>query len=239
VGSGVAHASAGPFGEFQEMRSTKEDRRALILLVSLAVFLLLSPFVPETHTGEIVFVLALYLTFVAATMELSAQSSYWRSPLILGVCSLAAFLAALYHPNRTVMITQWALMSAFLACVSVVLFVQLGRPGKITAGHLYLSVSVYLLLGILYFAMFNLLDAIHPGSLALVGSGPPGTNEITRYSHLYFSLATLTTLGYGDIVPVTRSARMLSVLEAATGVLYIAITVARLVAAYQGPREQD
>jgi Ion channel len=237
MGSGVAHASAGPFGGFQEMRSAKEDRHALILLVSLAVFLLLSPFVPETRTGEIVFVLALYLTFVAATMELSAQSSSWRSPLILGVCSLAAFLAAIYHPNRTVMITQWALMSAFLACVSVVLFVQLGRPGKITAGHLYLSVSVYLLLGIFYFAMFNLLDAIHPGSL--VGSGSPGTNEITRYSHLYFSLATLTTLGYGDIVPVTRSARMLSVLEAATGVLYIAITVARLVAAYQGPREQD
>jgi len=219
------------------MRSAREDRRALVLAVSLALFLLVSPFVPDTRTGEIVFVLALYGTFVAATIVLSTHRSTWRFPLILGVCSLIAFLAAIYHPDRTLVIIHWALMSAFLACVSVVLFVQLGRPGKITAGHLYLSVSVYLLLGIFYFAMFNLLDAIHPGSL--VGSGPPGTNEITRYSHLYFSLTTLTTLGYGDIVPVTPPARMLSVLEAATGVLYIAITVARLVAAYQGPRDQD
>jgi voltage-gated potassium channel Kch len=56
---------------------------------------------------------------------------------------------------------------------------------------------------------------------------------MTRASHLYFSFVTLTTLGYGDIVPATPLARMLTVLEAATGVLYIAITVARLVAAYQ------
>lgn len=56
---------------------------------------------------------------------------------------------------------------------------------------------------------------------------------MTRAFHLYFSFVTLTTLGYGDIVPATPLARILAVLEAATGVLYIAITVARLIAAYQ------
>jgi voltage-gated potassium channel len=50
---------------------------------------------------------------------------------------------------------------------------------------------------------------------------------------LYFSLVTLTTLGYGDLLPVTPFARIVAALEAVTGVLYIAITVARLVAAYQ------
>jgi len=50
---------------------------------------------------------------------------------------------------------------------------------------------------------------------------------------LYFSLVSLTTLGYGDIVPLTSVARMFSALEAAVGVLYIAITVARLVSSYQ------
>jgi Ion channel len=50
---------------------------------------------------------------------------------------------------------------------------------------------------------------------------------------LYFSLATLTTLGYGDIVAVRPSARMFATLEAAAGVLYIAIFVASLVASYQ------
>lgn len=56
---------------------------------------------------------------------------------------------------------------------------------------------------------------------------------MTRASHRYFSFVTLTTLGYGDIVPATPLARILAVLEATTGVLCVAITVARLVAAYQ------
>lgn len=55
----------------------------------------------------------------------------------------------------------------------------------------------------------------------------------SRDSLLYLSLATITTLGYGDVVAVSRPARIIVVLEAATGVFYIAITVARLAAAYQ------
>jgi voltage-gated potassium channel Kch len=85
--------------------------------------------------------------------------------------------------------------------------------------------------------VFNLVDAVQPGSF--VESAQPAGARISPYSHLYFSVATLTTLGYGDIVPVTPLARILAVLEAATGVLYIAITVARLVAAYQTSNDGD
>jgi voltage-gated potassium channel Kch len=55
---------------------------------------------------------------------------------------------------------------------------------------------------------------------------------------LYLSLATLTTLGYGDIVPATPIARMVAALEAVAGVLYIAITVARLVAGYRSDKPE-
>jgi voltage-gated potassium channel len=213
------------------MLTARDDRRALILLASLLLFFLVSPFVTGDPKGEILFILALYGTFVAATMELSKKKSLWWLSLTLAVCSLLVFLVTIYHPVRTLRITHWTLAAAFLGCVSVALFMELGRPGKITAGHLYLSVSVYFLLGMFYFAMFTLLDSIHPGSLVEVG--PPVEAGVSSYAHLYFSLATLTTLGYGDIVPATRAARMLAVLEAATGVLYIAITVARLVAAYR------
>jgi hypothetical protein len=79
--------------------------------------------------------------------------------------------------------------------------------------------------------MFNLTETAAPGSFVetrlTLSAGVP------RHSLLCLSLATFTTLGYGDVVPVSPPARMLAVLEAATGVLYIAITVARLVAAYQ------
>jgi len=147
------------------------------------------------------------------------------------VCSFSVTLAAIYHPVRILWIATWTLMALFFGYVSVILFMHLGRPGRITRGRLYVSVSLYFLLGVFYFAVFDLVDSIHPGSFVQIGS--PAATGMTRASHLYFSFATLTTLGYGDIVPATPLARMLAVLEAATGVLYIAITVARLVAAYQ------
>jgi hypothetical protein len=55
----------------------------------------------------------------------------------------------------------------------------------------------------------------------------------SRHSLNYLSLATLTTVGYGDVLPVSRPARMIATVEAVTDVFYVAITVARLVAAYQ------
>ncbi len=91
--------------------------------------------------------------------------------------------------------------------------------------------SLYFLLGVFFYAIFNLLETVQPRSFAETGSS--AANGVSRHSLLYFSLVTLTTLGYGDIVPISPPARMLAAFEAATGVLYIAFTVARLVAAYQ------
>jgi hypothetical protein len=84
------------------------------------------------------------------------------------------------------------------------------------------------LLATFWFALFNLTEAIHPGSFALGASG-----RVSRSGFLYFSLITLTNVGYEDIVPVTPTARVFAALEGAACVFYIAITVARLVAAYQ------
>lgn len=147
--------------------------------------------------------------------------------LTLAVCSFSVSLAAIYHPVRIVWIATWTLMALFFGYVSLILFIHLGRPGRITRGRLYVSVSLYFLLGIFYFAVFDLVDSIHPGSF--VQAGLSAGTGMTRASHLLFSFVTLTTLRYGDIVPATPLARILAVLEAATGVLYIAITVARLV----------
>ena len=88
-----------------------------------------------------------------------------------------------------------------------------------------------------WFALYSLLDAIQPGSFAEAGVTLVG--RVAPSKILYFSLTTLTTLGYGDIVAVGPIARMTAALEAVAGVLYIAITVARLVASYQTRNRED
>lgn len=94
-----------------------------------------------------------------------------------------------------------------------------------------MSVSLYFLLGLSWFGLHTFLNSIQPGSFA--ESGATLVGRVAPSKILYFSLTTLTTLGYGDIVTIRPAARMFASMEAAAGVLYIAITVARLVASYQ------
>jgi hypothetical protein len=139
-------------------------------------------------------------------------------------------LVTIFHPVHALRIANWLLLSAFFGYISVALFAFLQQSSAIIRAKLLASLSLYLILGMFYFAVFNLLQEVHPGSFVEQGPTPI---MASRDSLLYLSLATITTLGYGDVVAVSRPARIIVVLEAATGVFYIAITVARLAAAYQ------
>jgi hypothetical protein len=115
-----------------------------------------------------------------------------------------------------------------LALTAVALFSYLRSSRIVTQAHLYTAVNIYLLLGLLWTTLYlAVIEAVCPGSIQI---GNPTERETNL---LYFSLITLSTIGYGDIVPLSGEARILSALEGATGVLYIAITVALLVSRFR------
>jgi Ion channel len=122
-------------------------------------------------------------------------------------------------------------LGAFLALVSIALFAYLLRLGAIAAGRLYVSVSLYFLMAMGWFVVYKFIDRMQPGSFAEQNAVLSGGVEPSKL--LYFSLTTLATLGYGGVVAVRPAERMFATLEAAAGVLYIAIFVASLVASYQ------
>ena len=80
-----------------------------------------------------------------------------------------------------------------------------------------------------------MLEALRPGSFA--GLAQPGAVEGMGSELIYYSFVTLTTLGYGEITPVSITARNLAAMEAVTGVLYLATLVARLVGLYRSEAE--
>jgi hypothetical protein len=89
------------------------------------------------------------------------------------------------------------------------LFSYLKNARTIDDGHLYTAVSIYLLLGMQWFALYSAIDVLSPGSIQRSAS-------VTADRHaelLYFSLITLSTIGYGDVVPLHGVARMLAALE--------------------------
>ena len=113
-------------------------------------------------------------------------------------------------------------LAAVIALFCVVLALVL-RPGPITTRRIEGAIAVYLLLGFTWAQAYELVALWHPGAFA-------GAVEGTGFKPLtYYSFVTLTTMGYGDIMPVHPLARALAVLEALTGQLYLAILLARLV----------
>jgi hypothetical protein len=103
---------------------------------------------------------------------------------------------------------------------------------KLTPSAMVIStraVSIYLLLGLQWFALYSAIDVLSPASIQHSTSA-----TADRHAELlYFGLATLSTVGYGDAVPLQGEVRILAALEGIAGVLYIAITVALLVSAYR------
>ncbi len=208
------------------------DQHSLYLLVALLTFLILAPFLEHRTGGEFMLLALMYACMVTAARKLSEQYRYMWPTLVLVVVSMALMAVSRFYPLRPVLIVNYLLLAVFMGLVCAGLFTYMGRrSGPITAGQLYASVSLYLLIAVFWYSIYNLIETAAPASF--VEPGVPAGTRLPQSTFLYFSLVTLTTLGYGDVLPVTPVARMFAGLEAAAGVLYIAITVARLVAAYQ------
>ena len=238
VSTNAAAGDAGPVAEGPIVPSTNtpdHSRRSVWLLILILVFLILNPLLEKDQMGEAVLLFSMYATLISATRALSERTRVRWPATLLAVSSMLAMTVAHFFPYRPLWIVNWAILAVFFGFISVGLFSYLGRPGAVTDDRIFVSVSLYLLLGMLWFSLYNLLEAVHPGSFALQSTP---LSSLPRGTLIYLSLATLTTLGYGDIVPVTPIARMVAALEAVAGVLYIAITVARLVSGYRGGKQE-
>jgi hypothetical protein len=203
------------------------ESRSIVLLVSIVLFFTLAPILEGFATGGLFLILNLYITLVSATSELAEKRVLFWTAIPIAISSMVLLLASHYNQSWSMVFASQLVLALFLAMVSASLFSYLGRKGQITSDRILISVSLYFLLGLTWFALYNVINLLQPGSFAEAGT--PLTGIPHWSTMLYFSLVTLTTLGYGDILAIKPAARMVTTLEASSGVLYIAITVARLV----------
>lgn len=125
---------------------------------------------------------------------------------------------------------------AFLGSTTLLLLREIRRQERIDADTVVGGICLYVLFVITFMYLHGLVELAAPGSYELAGSRLPRlgtpTGEGTFTDFLYFSLVTITTLGYGDMVPVRASSRLLAASEAMFGQLFLAVFLARLVALY-------
>lgn len=188
----------------------------------LALVFVVPPFLPPGTGRSLVADAALALVLLTGVLALSERGLAWRLLMASALVAVAVILA-----NWVLPVAEPAVRGAELAAILLLLLVVLGqtfRAGPVTAHRLQGGIAGYLLLGLTWAAAYALLETLRPGAF----SGALGVAGGHR-AFVYFSFVTLTTVGYGDVLPVHPAARSLAVLEAVTGPLYIAILLARLV----------
>jgi hypothetical protein len=137
--------------------------------------------------------------------------------------------AALLHADSAATLA-WAIVLAGLVLVHVY------RPGPISLHRVQGAIAVYLILAFVWAQAYKLVALSDPDAFNLPTAALTPQRLLHRMS--YFSLVTLTTVGYGDIVPVSPIARALAMLEALTGQLFPAVLLARLVSLELYHRQQ-
>jgi hypothetical protein len=200
--------------------------RFQFLFVSLVLMLSAPLVLPDAVVAFAVPSLFTVLTLIAL-----ATVAENRSTLIVGLLLAApALLTHWASPSVQATLAGEISGALFLIWVTISILAYGLRAQRINSEVLFAVACVYLLFALIWAMGYGIADGLQPGTLAypeaLLG---PGEDPSGRGLHAYFSFVTLTTLGYGDITPVTDAGRLLAMLEATLGQLFLVIVVARLV----------
>jgi Ion channel len=133
-------------------------------------------------------------------------------------------------------------LSSILSIVTTLLYARIVllvmfRDGPITWSRIQGGVSAYLFLGLAWTSAFQLVEQLHLGSFHFT-SAPANVDQLTS-KLVYFSFTTLTTVGFGDVLPLNPFARSLAIAEAVVGQLFPAILIGALVAMAMQPRSKS
>ena len=203
------------------------DRMLLALLAILVVLVFLLPLVPLDRPERIVADLVFSLLVLSGILTLARSvAGAWLGGAVASAALAVRFLDRVVPGVR---LTEWDAVLGFFAegALAAVLLNQLFRPGSVTPFRVAGAVVVYLLLGMMWTEVYYLIEILRPGAFHFMS--PPPANEMRGRLH-YFSYATLSTVGYGDVTALHPVARSAANLEALTGQLFPAILIARLVA---------
>jgi len=203
----------------------QSPHRFLYLLITLVAFVTLVPVLEELGYGGMIFTIFLSTILLSAAYAVSESRGHFLLALILAGPAFVLRLINNFLGSTWLELVADVFSISFLLLVAMLILTHVLKDEKVNSEKIFGALSVYLLLGVIWAMLFIVVEFLVPGSLrhgqeqALMGA-----------EMVYYSFVTLTTLGYGDIVPVSQSARALATLEALTGQLFLTVLVARLVA---------
>jgi len=218
-----------------ESVGSRQRLSTIELLVAITALFVLFPFIENLKSAGLIESILLTVVLVAAVAAIAGRGNVLIIAVVLALPALAGRWINYYRPD--LLPPELFLISAivFTAFVIANLLQFVLKAPSVTTEVLCAGISAYLLLALLWTFGYWLVAELTPDAFAFNAS-IKGEMSIKGFDGLYFSTITLCTVGYGDISPVSKVARMLAAMEAITGPLYLAVLIARLVSLYGAPK---
>ena len=195
------------------------------LLIALAILFVSSPFIQDLQHAREIERFLVAVVFLSALLAVAGRGS-----LVVGTLLAAAAIAGQWAGVFVPALAAYSMLPAIAFLIFVISRVlkYILEATEVDNETLCACLSGFLMIGLLWAAVYTLLGRIDPGAFGFAVRG----QTMDGFEAFYFSFVTLSTIGYGDITPVSRVAKMLCIMEAVTGMFYVAVLVARLVSIY-------
>ena len=209
------------------------------LLGGLLVALLVAPVMTEHFPLIAGFMLT--VTLIISTFSMSASKRIYKLAWWLVATKIVLDVVGVATLAPGVFIAEWMVLSTYFVVATVFTLGRVLEDNYVDMNRIAGAISVYMLIGLIWTSLYFALSLVDPqafGGIAVLSSYQETLTNTAYLDLLYYSYVTLSTLGYGDVIPVSRAAQSLSYLEAICGVMFVAVLVAAMVGSY-GNRPAD
>lgn len=206
--------------------STFKKERFTFLLFSLILYSMAAPFIDTILKNALFSKLLFFLVLLSAVVAVSDKKKSMHIVLLLSVLSAIAFVLDLIYHTHDLSVLSTILKLLFNACMVYMIVDFFYHCHQVTRDTICAALIGFMLIMLVWTDLYFLLELANPDSFNVAHDTIFSDPGVLRY----FSFVTITTLGYGDVVPVSHQARNLAVLEAFIGQIYLAVLIARLVA---------
>lgn len=212
-------------------RPNPSRRQFSVLIVALLVIAVGAPIIETLlgETGALLTESAVAVSLIAALLTVGANPQLFRVALVLIAINVVATALWLFTDSVIAGRTANAAGFAFLCTLALSAMRTILEPGPVTLDKMIGALCIYLLIGIAWAELYQLIYSFNSHSFSGFGDQ---AGHLLSWRMNYFSFVTLTTLGYGDILPATALAQSITVIETLVGQLYLAVLVAALVSSY-------
>lgn len=210
------------------------------LLLSLVFMLLVVPLFETYKVGRLLMHAGLTTVLVSALVITSRRRSLLAiGMLIVAVAAPLSWITMLFD-QPWLFVVSCVLESVFFVVMAGLIIRAVLRRHLATLNSVFGAISAYLLLGLAWSMLYMALERVDDESLLIANRTTIEGRDITALSQLiYFSFVTMSTLGYGDIIPGTPLARALTWMQSVTGLFYVAVLVAWIVSEIDVPRRNE